>query len=469
MSQAVAELHAAAEATLRARVRGAVLTSGDCGYDDARRIFNGAIERRPVAIAQVVSPQDVTEALAAAQRHDLSISVRAGGHGVAGHALGGDIVVDVSAMRGVVVDRERQTAMVRAGSTWGEVDAATQAHGLAVPGGRITHTGVAGLTLGGGEGWLSHKHGLTSDNLLAAELVTADGRHVHVSDESEPELFWALRGGGGNFGVVTSFTFRLHPLQPLVLGGMLVYRLSDAHDVLGVLADLHGLGRDEFAAAAVFLPAPLAPFIPSDLVGRAVLAVIPAWLADPVEGERFIAPLRTAVRPLVDATGPMPYTALQSSIDESAPIALRQRWTASLVPTLTPALVSDLAAGAASFPGPWAHIIVSPVGGAVTRAPADATAYPHREPSWLVHPVAQWPDPAHDVAQAAWVGELGARVRSNGETSTYLNVDDGDADRVRWAFGEARYRRLQAVKSAWDPDDVFHHCNHIPPAKETQS
>jgi FAD/FMN-containing dehydrogenase len=235
--------------------------------------------------------------------------------------------------------------------------------------------------------------------------------------------------------------------------------------VLGILAELSALGHDEFAAAAVFLSAPPAPFVPGDLVGKPVLAVVPAWLGDASIGARVFEPLRTRVRPLVDQAGPMPYVVLQSLLDEGSPAGLRQRWSAGFLPSLPDALISDLEDAASSFPGPLSHIIVSKVGGAVSRVPADATAYPHRAESWLVHPVAQWPSPAGDEANEAWVRDLAAKVRGYGETGTYLNVDEGDDARVRWAFGEERYRRLQAVKSAWDPHDVFRHCNHIQPAR----
>ena len=459
--QLTSELSKDEQQALRDLVHGVVLTLPDKGYDDARRLFNGAIDRRPAAIVAVSGPADVAATLTFARERGLSVSVRGGGHGVAGHAVGGDVVIDLSALHGVRVDPQAGTAVVGGGSTWGAVDAATQAYGLAVPGGRVTHTGVAGLTLGGGEGWLSPRYGLTSDNLISAEIVTADGRVVVASADREPELFWALRGGGGNFGVVTSFTFRLHPVGPLVLGGLVLYDLRDATAVFGVIADLAAADHDEFAGAAVFMSAPPAPFVPADLVGRPVLAVVPAWLGDPAVGAATLRPLFERVRPLVDASASMPYVALQSMIDESAPAGLRQQWAAAYLPALPDPLVDDLAEAARSFPSPMSHIIVSPLGGAVARTAADATAYPHRDAAWLVHPVAQWGGFSGDPEATAWTRSLGERVRGYGEMGTYLNLEDADDARVRWAFGEQRYRRLQAVKAAWDPDDVFQHCNHI--------
>lgn len=447
---------------LRAAVCSTVLTSGAAEYDDARRLHNAAIDRHPSAIVQISRAADIATTLTYAARHGLSVSVRSGGHGVAGHALGGDLVIDLSAYRGIRVDAEARTAVVRAGSTWGDVDTATAAYGLAVPGGRITHTGVAGLTLGGGEGWLSPKHGLSSDNLLSVELVTADGRLVTVSESTEPELFWALRGGGGNFGVVTSFTFRLHPIEPMILGGLMLYRLEDAHHVLGLLGSLHEAGTDELGAAAVFMSAPPAPFVPGDLVGQPVLGVVPAWLGDPDRGRAVLAPLWNKVEPLVDAAAPMPYVALQAQLDASAVPGLRHRWACSFLPAVPDPLVDVLVRAAAAAPSPHSHIIVSPLSGAVTRTPAEATAFPHRSASWLVHSVGCWPDPADDEINLAWTRDLGAAIRGFGETGTYVNLDDElDDARLRWAYGAERYRRLQAIKAEWDPDDVFRHCDHI--------
>lgn len=456
-------LSADEKADLEEAVRSAVLTPGNAEYDDARRLHNVAADRKPMALVRISRAADIAGVLEYAAQNGLSVSVRGGGHGVAGHAVGGDLVIDLSAYRGVRVDAEARTAVVRAGSTWGDVDGATAAYGLAVPGGRVSHTGVAGLTLGGGEGWLSPKHGLTCDNLPSVELVTADGRLVTASESTEPDLFWALRGGGGNFGVVTSFTFRLHPIDPLILGGLMLYRLEDAHQVLGILNRLQEVGgRDELGAAAVFMTAPPAPFVPGDLAGRPVLGVVPAWLGDPDCGREVLAPLRKVVRPLVDASAPMPYVALQAQLDASAVPGLRHRWSGSFLPAVPEPLVDTLIQATADAPSPHSHIIVSPLSGAVTRMPTESTAVPYRWASWLVHPVGCWPDAAADEVNLAWSRDLGAAIRRFGEIGTYVNLD-GELDdaRIRWAFGPERYRRLQAIKAEWDPDDMFQHCNHI--------
>ncbi|MFI6602568.1 FAD-binding oxidoreductase [Nonomuraea sp. NPDC050536] len=439
-------------------VRGQILRAGDPGYEDARAIFNGMIDRRPAMLVRVSDAADVAETLRFAREQKLEVSVRGGGHGVAGRALGGDLVIDLSALRAVTVDPGSRTAVVQGGATWGEVDQATQAHGLAVPGGRITHTGVAGLTLGGGEGWLSVKHGLACDNLLAVELVTADGRLLRVDDESEPELMWALRGGGGNFGVVVSFTFRLHPVGPMIVGGMIGYRVSDAPAVLEVLARLNAEGSEDLGAAAVFMAAPPAPFVPPELVGQHILAVAPTWFGEPEAGAQAVAPLREEVEPLFDAVGPMPYVALQAMLDAGSPPGLRNRWGSGFVETITPELI---AASQEPLPGPMSHLIILPLPEAVRRLPELQGAFPGRMGGrWLVHPVATWMDPSGDERNLAWVSRMNAAVRPTG---TYLNLEAPDDDRVRWAMGETRYRRLQRVKAVWDPDDVFRHCAHVTP------
>jgi hypothetical protein len=427
---------------LRAQIRGSVFTSEDVGYDDARRVFNAAVDQRPTSIVQVAGAADVATALSFAAEHELSVSVRGGGHGVAGRAMAGELVIDLAALRGVAVDAQARTAIVRGGTRWGEVDAATRAHELAVPGGRITGLGVGGLALGGGEGWLSAKHGRTSDNLLSAELVTADGRVVQVTADRHADLFQALRGGGGNFGVVTSFTFRLHDVPQLVLGGTLLYSRRDAADVLGRLADLRSLGRSEFSPAAVFTRAPAARFVPGDVVGQPVLAVIPAWLGDSADGERHVTTLRNVAQPLADCVGPMPYAELQASLDDRLPAGLRLHWTSTHIGSVTPGVVTELADAAASFPGRRTHIVLVPIGNAAQN---DSV-------SWGVHVIAQWSSRGHDLRHLNWSTELVSRLRALGRPT---------------ARPERTTRRLRAVKAIWDPDDVFRHCdNHVTPLVE---
>ncbi|WP_232664886.1 FAD-binding oxidoreductase [Pseudonocardia sp. TRM90224] len=452
------------ERSLRSLVRGGVHARGDVGYETACALHNGAAQGDPAVVVRPCDVTDVQNTLLFARSSGLVPSVRGGGHGVVGHATKGDVVIDLSGMRRVQVDADARTAVVQGGALWGDVDIATQVHGLAVPGGRISHTGVGGLTLGGGEGWLSCRHGLTSDNLISVDLVTADGRVVVASAERNPELFWALRGGGGNFGVATSFTFRVHPIGPRVLGGMLAFPLAAASRVFELVEQLFARGSDDFAGAVGYKTAPPAPFVPGHLVGRPMLVVIPAWFGDVEDGERFIAPLRDRVVPLIDAVSPMPYTMLQSMLDPGSPRGLRNRWTSGFVPSVMPGLVEAMEDAACAMPSAFSQILLVKLPEAVRRIPDDATAFPSRSGRWLVHPVGAWSDPAGDAAGEAWVAGLGAAIRASGETGTYLNVDQAGADRMRWALGEQRYRRLQEVKRTWDPGDTFRHCAHIPPA-----
>ncbi|MFI6503674.1 FAD-binding oxidoreductase [Nonomuraea typhae] len=446
---------------MRPAVHGEVLTPRDPGYEDARALHNSMIDRRPAMIVRVSGAQDVVAALEHARRHGMEVSVRGGGHGVAGRALGGDLVVDLSALRGVTVDARARTAVVGGGATWRDVDQATQAHGLAVPGGRVSHTGVAGLTLGGGDGWLSTRHGLACDNLAGVEMVTAGGRILDVTGEDEPELMWALRGGGGNFGVVTSFTFRLHPVGPMVVSGMIGYRVADAPAVMDALAAMPA-GPD-FAWAAVFMTAPPAPFVPGNVVGRPIVAVVPVWFGPAEAAGDVLQPLRAAEAPLFDAVGPMPYTALQSMLDEGAPAGRRNRWGAEYVREVGPRLVADLQEAVLSAPSPFSQVTVSTVTDAVRGAPD--SAFPSRYGGqYLIHPMAIWIDPAVDPVNETWAEKVTAAIRGHGVTGTYLNLESPDEDRVRWAMGEERYARLQRVKAAWDPDDVFRHCAHVRPA-----
>jgi FAD binding domain len=301
---------------LRRRLRGPVLTPGDPGYAAARRVFNAAVDHHPAVIAQVAGPDDLAAALQAARDHDLSVSVRGGGHGVAGQAMAGDLVIDLSGLRRVTVDPAARTATAGGGVVWGELDAATQGHGLAVPGGRVSTTGIAGLTLGGGQGWLSGRHGLSRDNLVAVELVGADGRRRTV-DDRQPELWWALRGGGGNFGVVTSFTYRLHPVGPLVLGGLLLHPLERAPALAARLAELEAAFPEEVAGALTFqAAAPPAPFVPPELVGRPAVGLAAGWVGPDLDaGAAALRGLRAFGPPLADTIAPLPYAALQAMTD----------------------------------------------------------------------------------------------------------------------------------------------------------
>ena len=443
---------------LSALLRGRVLTSADEGYGEATKLFNAMIVNTPDLVAQVADADDVSATLRYAREHSLDVSVRGGGHGVLGQATAGELVIDLSRMNGVVVDPQARTAVVQGGAIWGPVDAATQAHGLAVPGGRVTHTGVAGLTLGGGQGWLSSKHGLTIDNLLSVDLVTADGRQVTANAEVEPELFWALRGGGGGFGVVTSFTFRLHEVGPMILGGMLIHSADRASEVCAAYSDFVSTAPDDFGGGAVFLSAPPAPFVPPEAVGSPIVSLVVGWFGDIGVGEKAIAPIRD-LGAMIDMVQPMPYVALQSMIDAGNDFGMRQYWSASYVEKLTPSLLENTVDLSINRPSVLSNVVLAPMGPAANRVPQDETAFGHREAGWLFHPLAQWPSPEDDEANVSWAKSLGAAAKPFTTKGTYLNVDGdaGSSERTRFAFGDAAYARLSAIKRQWDPDNVFNH------------
>ena len=455
-------------AKLRATVDGPVLTADDDGYLAAGRLFNAAVEHTPEAIVQVTSAADAAAAMRFARDRGLDVSVRGGGHGVVGHATAGRLVIDLSRLAGVTVDPSGRTTRVGGGATWGGVDTATQEYGLATPGGRVTHTGVGGLTLGGGQGWLSSRYGLTIDNLVEVELVTADGRVVTASQTSEPDLFWAVRGAGANFGVATSFTFGLHEVGPTILGGLLIFTPDKAADLVRAFDEFVTTAPDDFGGALAFMSAPPAPFVPPEAVGMPIAVAVVAWFGDLDAGQRTLAPLRAFGPPMMDLIGPMPYTALQSIIDDGNPFGLRNYWTAGYVSQITDAFIADTVEVSLNRPSPLSTVLLAPMGASVARVSQDATAFGHREARYLFHPLAMWTDPDADEANVGWARRTMAAAAPHTAAGTYLNADGDqtDADRVRFAFGAAPYGRLVGLKRTWDPDNVFHHNANIDPTAQ---
>jgi FAD/FMN-containing dehydrogenase len=435
---------------------GEVFAPGDAGYEPARAIFNGSIDRRPALIAQACDAADVAAALRHARERGLPVAVRAGGHSGAGHGLVDDgLVIDVRPIDHVEVDPERRVARCGAGVLWADLDAATQAHGLAVTGGRDSTTGVAGLTLGSGSGWLERLHGLTADNLLAATVVTADGAVVHADAHEHPDLFWALRGGGGNFGVVVELEFALHPVGPMILGGLLMFEQARAAEVLAAYRDLMAVAPDELGGCAVLQLAPPAPFVPANLVGKPVLTLTVAAFAEPERARWLVEPLR-ALQPMIDAVGPMAYTALQSMLDPGHPHGVRNRWEAMFLDALPDAAVDAAVAAGAAIPSPLTVILLQPLGGAYARVPEGATALGHRDAAWAVHALSLWTDPADDEINLAWTAQTLAALRPYGHGAAHPNyVSDDRQERVRSFYGAQTYVRLVAVKDRWDPENVF--------------
>jgi FAD/FMN-containing dehydrogenase len=398
-------------ATLRTRFRGALLRPGEEGYEETRRVWNGAIDRRPALIARCAGADDVLEAVRFAREHDILVSVRGGGHAVAGHAVcDGGIMIDLSIMKGIRVDPGTRTVRAAGGLLWGELDRATQRFGLATTGGIISHTGIGGLTLGGGLGHLMRKHGLTVDNLLAVDLVTADARHVRVDADAEPELFWGLRGGGGNFGIATTLEYRLHPVGPIVLGGPVFWPLRDAPEVLRAVREFAPTAPEELGITIALRLAPPMPFLPPDQYGKPVLGLILVWAGDPREGERVLTPLRRVASPLADVVRPVPYVALQSMLDGGAPHGLHYYWKSHRLPVLGDDVVDVLMSRVDCITSPLSQLSGWAVGGAVSRVPAGATAVGDRGTGFELNVVAAWP--SSDAAaerHVSWSGLAGTR------------------------------------------------------------
>jgi len=433
--------------------RGPILTAGDGAYDEARHIWNGAIDRRPAVLARCLDHGDVAAAIRYARERDLTIAVRGGGHGVGGLAtVDGGLVVDLSAMRGVYVDAITGRAWVGGGALWGDVDTATQAHGLATVGGIVTHTGVGGLTLGGGLGWLMRTHGLVVDNLRSARLVTAEGKALAVSEAERPELFWALRGGGGNFGVVTSFEFALHK-RPPVLAGPLAWPLEEAPAVLREYRDLIAHAPDELGTIVVLRHAPAGHPFPPSIHGRPVCLILVCWAGEHEAGEQVIAPLRRFGRPLFDGIAARPYVELQSALDAGAPHGWHAYWKSCELPALTDETIDALTEHAHRIESPRSYIIMFHMEGAVARVPEEATAYSRRAAVHNVNIDAVWlpAEEARAERERAWASAAYDALAPH-ELGVYVNFlgDEGEA-RVRSAYGEAKYRQLAEIKATYDP------------------
>ncbi|MBI1942080.1 MAG: FAD-binding oxidoreductase [Betaproteobacteria bacterium] len=446
--------------------RGRLISAGHADYDTARAVWTGAIDRRPHLIARCIGAADVVAAVRFARDHDLEIAIRGGGHNVAGTAVCDDgIVIDLSAMRSVRVDPAGRKAWVQGGALWGDVDHETQAHGLATTGGIVSHTGVAGLTLGGGVGWLMRKHGLTVDNLLAADVVTADGERLRASEGEHPDLFWALRGGGGNFGVVTSFEFRLHCVGPTVLAGPILWDAADAREVLRFYRDFVREAPDELGTIVKFTTAPPLPVIPEHLHWRPVVMVGTCYAGPVEDGERVLSALRAFRTPLLDLVGPKPYVGFQSALDSTVLHGWHYYWKATHLPELSDDLIDVIAGHAFSFSSPRSYTAMFHLQGAVSRMAAGRTAFANRHASHAIIHHAAW-RPGEDVGdrETAWAKGFFAALGRFRE-GVYVNFLGGDEDpgRVREAYGDSVYGRLVDVKTTYDPDNVFHHNQNIRP------
>ncbi len=445
---------------------GTLLRPPDEGYDEARRVFNAMIDRSPAVIARCRQPADVAAAVDFAREQHMPLSVYGGGHGVTGSAVvDAGICVDLRGMRTIEVDPGRRTAHVGGGCTWGEVDAATQEHGLAVTGGRVPSTGVGGLTLGSGSGWLERAFGFTCDSLIAAEVVTADGRVVTASADENDDLFWGLRGGGGNFGVVTRFTFQLHPVGPIVLGGMLMYPAAMAVDVVRFWRDFMLEAPDEVGSGVAFVTAPPAEFVPEPVRGQPVVGIVLCYAGDPEEGERVLAPLMNFGPPGVAMVQRMPYTAVQQLLEPANPPAMQNYWSGDFLAELPDEAVDVLSSLATQPVSPLTQIILVPGGGAISRVSEEATAFGDRQAPWNMHYLSMWPDPADSADNISYTRAIATAMKPWTTGRTYLNfIGDEGSGRVEASFGQDKYARLQRLKKKWDPENIFRHNQNIQPA-----
>ena len=448
---------------LRQGFGGTIIDPAHADYDAARALWNASFDRRPCAVARVGSAADVASVLRHATAAGRPVCVRGGGHSAPGHScVDGAVVIDLGALRQVTVDARRETAQVGGGALWSDLDRASAAHGLATTGGLISHTGVGGLTLGGGIGWLMRKHGLAIDNLVGAEVVTADGRVVRASADEEPDLFWGLRGGGGNFGVVTRFDFRLHPVRN-VLAGMVLHPAARAREVLREFRAQCAGAPDELTLLFAFTLAPPAPFVPPALVGAPMAAVLACWCGDLARGAEVLAPLRAFGPPAVDAIGEMPYVALQSMLDHGAPHGMRYYMKSAYYDALSDDAIDALAAAGAQPSSPLSQVHLHQLGGAVARVAGDATPYGHRRAQFAHNVIAGWPDAASDERHVGWARGVHDAVARFSNGAAYVNFlgDEGGA-RVESAYGRDNFARLQGLKRKYDPTNVFRYNQNIP-------
>jgi FAD/FMN-containing dehydrogenase len=455
---------------LRAGLSGDVILPGDPGYDDARKVFNSMIDRRPAVIARCASTDDVVAAVRFGADNDLPIAVRSGGHSVAGMSIcDAGILVDLGGLKRIEVDPATRTARARGGVLWGEFDAATQEHGLHTPGGRVTTTGVGGFTTGGGYGWTSSKHGLTCDNLISAEVVLADGRVVTASQEENADLFWGIRGGSGNFGVVTDFEFQLHELGPIVLAGLALWPLERASEVFRGWRDYVDAAPDELSTACVMITAPPEDFVPDRLKGQVAVGMAAMYVGDPEEGAGVVQPLKD-LGPEVDLIQPMPYTAFQAILDPSAPPGMRNYWRGEYMSRLPDEAIDTFVAHApdvAAAGMPLSQMIIFRIGQGVTAISDNATAFSHRDADYLFHPISVWENPADDGRVIAANRAFADAMRPFGTGAAYLNFTP-ETDRIRDAYGDAKYERLVALKDKYDPDNLFRGNQNIKPSRATE-
>jgi hypothetical protein len=460
------QLDDAAVTKLRKALRGALLRPADPGYRDARSIWNGMITRQPSLIARVSGTADVVACVNFAREHGLPLSIRGGGHNVAGAALCEDgLMIDLSLRRGVRVDPVGRTVRTEGGATWGDVDHETQSFGLVVPSGIVSTTGVAGFTMGGGFGWTSRKLGYAADSLLSVDIVTADGEARRASETENADLFWALRGGGGNFGAVTSFEFRAHRHGPRTLCGMVVHPMAQARLVMEQYRQITAVAPDELCCLLMLRHAPAAPYLPRDVHGKPIAAIAVCWTGDPAGGGDAVLPLKAFGRPLADTIAPKPFVEHQTMLDAGQPFGRRYYWKSDYFAEIGDGLVDAMVEHGERITSPHSSVLLMHLGGAPARIDPTSNAVGLRSASYVLNIQAAWESPQEDDRHLAWAREHWTATRPFSTGSAYINFmteDEGEA-RVRAAYGHRVYARLRDVKSRFDPGNLFHGAQNIPP------
>lgn len=452
----------------RASLSGQLIQPGVAGYDDVRRVWNGMIDKHPALIVRCADDPDVIAALDFARTHELLVAVRGGGHNVAGFGTCDEgIVIDLSQMKKIHVDTVDRTVRAQAGLTWGEFDKATQVHNLATTGGLVSTTGIAGFTLGGGFGWLVRKYGLTVDNLLSVDMVLANGQRLTASPTENADLFWGVCGGGGNYGVVTSFQYRLHDVGPVVYGGAAFYPAERAREILQFYREWTPTMPDELSTMIAFLTAPPEPFVPKELVGTPMIALALCYAGSADEGEQAVKPLRAFRQPEIDLIGPIPYLALQSMFDATAPKGIHAYWKTEYLNDLSDDAINVLVERAAKMKSlsPFAAVHIHHWEGAIKRANKDATAFAHRNAHYVLNIVGLWMEHENADIHIAWTRDFSQAIQPFSTGQVYLNfLGDEGTERVKAAYGATKYDRLVALKNKYDPANLFRLNQNIKPS-----
>jgi FAD/FMN-containing dehydrogenase len=454
-------------AALRQTLRGNLCLAREEGYDEARTIWNAMINRHPGVVVRCRGAADIVRAVRFAREHGLLLAVRGGGHNIAGNAVcEGGLLIDLSLMRSVRVNPARRTARVEPGATLGEFDKEAQAFGLATPLGINSTTGVAGLTLGGGFGWLSRKFGLAADNLISVDVVTAEGELVQASATENSDLFWALRGGGGNFGVVSSFEFRLHPVGPMVLSGLIVHPFARAKELLAGYRQAASKAPDELTVWVVLRQAPPLPFLPTEVHGKEILVFAVCYAGDEADGKRELEPLRALGEPIADVIGMQPYAAWQTAFDPLLTPGAYNYWKSHNFVELSDGLLDTLAGHAARLPTAECEIFIGQLGGTTSRVAVDATAYPHRNANFVMNVHTRWREPGDERRSIEWARQLFAETAPHATGGVYVNfMPEDEIDRVSSAYG-ANYARLAALKAKYDPGNLFRLNQNVQPSAQ---